>query len=254
MNHKYRLEAKEEYDVGLEVKKTATDKAKEIMATNWWVLWILTLANIVLSLLVLQYVSNRVGELLDEVKTTAKGVVVLDYSGWTAYIDKKTIDSTSVGFKAAVTNALRFYMVKDWQTLSRNYSEKISTIEELEAKNPDLVEFKENYVDSSKEAQLDFLSYEKTLLYLMSTDNLPEKITASGVTVNDYEVKGLEFKMTMTINVNQSLYLMESDRTVDRAGKIDIVVSGKFDPQIGTPINPIGIKFTSLKPTFLKKR
>ncbi len=240
--------------MGIDSKKGATEKAKEIMATNWWVLWIVSLGNIVLSLLVLQYYSTRIGQLLDEVKTTAKGVVVLDYSGWTAYIDKKTIDSTSVGFKAAVTNALRFYMLKDWQTLSRNYSEKISTIEQLEAKNPDLIEFKENYIDSSKDAKLDFLSFEKTLLYLMSTDNLPEKITASGVTVSDYQVKGLEFKIMMTINVNQSLYLMESDRTVDRSGKIDIVASGKFDPQSGTPINPLGIKFLSLKPTYLKKR
>lgn len=240
--------------MSLTSKKTAAEKAKEIMATNWWVLWILTLANIVLSLLVLQFYSTRIGQLLDEVKTTAKGVVVLDYSGWTAYIDKKTIDSTSVGFKTAVTNALRFYMLKDWQTLSRNYSEKINTVEQLEAKNPDLVEFKEHYMDSSKDAMLDFLSFEKTLLYLMSTDNLPEKITANGVTVSDYQVKGLEFKIMMTINVNQSVYMMESDRTDERTGKIDIVASGKFDPQAGTPINPLGIKFLTLKPTYIKKR
>lgn len=240
--------------MGIETKKSTTESAKEIMATNWWVLWILTLANIVVSLLVLQYYSSRIGELLEQVRSTAKGVVVLDYSGWTAYIDKKTIDSTSVGFKAAVTNALRFYMLKDWQTLSQNFKEKINTVEELEAKNPDLVEFKENYVDESKDAQLDFLSFEKTLLYLMSTDNLPEKITASGVIVNDYQVKGLEFKILMTINTNLSVYLMESDKSVDRTGKIDIVASGKFDPQNGTAINPLGIKFLSLKPTYLKKR
>ncbi|MDD3743860.1 MAG: hypothetical protein PHX54_09580, partial [Lentimicrobiaceae bacterium] len=88
----------------------------------------------------------------------------------------------------------------------------------------------------------------------MNTDNLPEKIIPSGVEVTNYEVKGLDFKISIVINVNQSVYLMESDRDVDKTGRIEITAEGRFDPQIGTPINPLGIKFVTLKPTYLKKR
>lgn len=238
----------------VESKKTAIDDAKEFMAKNWWILWVAILANSIIMLLIWQYLANRIDMVVDEVKTTAKGVVVLDYSGWTAYIDKKTIDSTSIGFKSAVVNALRFYMVKDWQTLSRNFTEKIGSVEEMEGKNPDLVEFKENYVDKSDAAQQDYLAHEKMLIHLMNTDNLPEKIIPSGVEVTNYEVKGLDFKISIVINVNQSVYLMESDRDVDKTGRIEITAEGRFDPQIGTPINPLGIKFVTLKPTYLKKR
>jgi hypothetical protein len=235
-------------------KKTITEKSSEFMATNWWILWVAIFFNSAYSFYSVNDVALKYTKALEKIDKASKGVVMLDYSGRAIYNDKKMIDALNPGFKAAILNSIRFYSVKDWQTLSNKFSKSIKSVEDLEAGNQDFVEFKENYLASDGSADLDFLGYEKTLLYLVSTDNLPEKIVPTGARVNSYKVVDNTFEIYVTIDVYQSIYMVESDKTIDRTGVIEVKASGVFDPEAGTPINPLGIRFNSYKPTYLKKR
>lgn len=239
----------------LKNKKNATDQAKEFMATNWYILWIVILIVFIHNFIVIGEVSDKYDAALEKIDKASKGVVMLDYSGRVVYVDKRSIDATNAGFKSAVSNALRFYLLKDWQTLSKNFTvNQIKTPEDIESNNADIVEFRDNYLIKDKDAFSDYSAYIKMLAYLISTDNMPEKTIATDTVVNSYSVVQNEFNIAITIKTVSSVYLIESDKTVDRAGEIVIKASGVFDPENGTAINPLGIRFKEVKPTYIKKR
>jgi hypothetical protein len=235
-------------------KKAPTDQAKEFMASNWWILWVVILFVFIYDFFVNADISKKYQLALDKIDKASKGVVMLDYSGRVVYVDKRTIDSTNIGFQSAVKNALRFYLIKDWQTLSQNYKEKINSPEDIERNCPDILEFKNNYLKDVKEANSNYAAYIKTLTYLITTDNLPEKIIATDSKITDYQVNQNTFNITIVVDVAQSVYLIESDKTIDKTGSIEIKATGEFDTENGTPVNPLGIKFTSFKPTYSTKR
>lgn len=237
-----------------ENKKSLLDSGREFMALNWYILWVVILGVFLYIAIVIGDLSEKYSVALEKIDKATKGIVLLDYTGRVIQVDKRTIDSTNTAFQAAVKNALRFYLIQDWQTLSKNYSVKIKSTDDIETNNPDIVEFRDNYLAHGKQAGSDYLAFIKTLAYLIGSDNLPEKIKASDTTVVSYNVDQNTFDIELRVNVSQSVYLIESDRTVDKTGTIEIKATGEFDPSDGTPVNPLGIRFTSIQPTYLKKR
>lgn len=236
------------------VKSTATSSS-EFMAQNWWILWVVIGLFGMYMFFVLANIEDKYNAVLKKFDESSKGVVMLDYSGRAMYAEKTRLDALNQGFKNAIANALRFYAVKDWSTISHNYKNQVRTIEELEKSVGDIVEFKENYFSpNAPQGLADFDAYEKTLLYLLNNDSLPEKILPNETSIDQYKVNEDAFEIDLSINVLQNIYLLETDKWIDRTGVVKIKATGYFNPSKGTAINPLGITFTSFKPTYLKKR
>lgn len=240
----------------IEKKQTQGRTIAEFMAINWWVLWMAIGLMACYMYVVLSQISERYEAVLKKFNESSKGVIMLDYSGKTIYVEKTKLDGLNEGFKKAIANALRFYAVKDWYTLTGNYKNKVKTVEELEKANMQISEFKENFFsDSEPQGLSDFVAWEKTLLFLLNSDNLPEKILPSNVNIDTYKINNDEtFDISITLEVIQNVYMIETDKWIDRSGQIEIKATGYFNPSKGTAINPLGIILSSFKPSYLKKR
>lgn len=236
-------------------KKDEATKSKEFLSQNWWLLFVSQGLLFFYMWSSLSSIKDKYNEVLQVFKDSSRGVVMLDYSGRAIYTEKTQLDILNPGFKKAIANAIRFYGIKDWNSISKGYKNKVKTVEELEKSDDMLVEFKENFFNSEDQQGIaDFDAFEKTLLYLLNADLLPEKIQPTNATITSYKVDGDKFEIEVLVDVTQNVYLLETDKWVDKTGQIVVKAGGYFNPSKATEINPLGIKFESFKPTYLKKR
>ena len=236
-------------------KKGLIPVVKEFMAINWWIVWVVQVIAAVVVIWVSLNANQKFEQAAQMLQDRSRSVVMLDQQGRPVYQEKSILTPDAPEFQLAIKNIVSHYAITDWQRLSNGFRNKIRNVEEMKKLNPSLAEFEEEYF--SKQLPAGLKGYDvflKTLLHLMNTDELPEKINILGSRISDYSVRDSHFSMTVVFNIAASIYLIEKDRTVDKQGTIEIKVGGYFEPRYGGTLNPLGLFFDDFSSTFLKKR
>lgn len=241
----------------VENKKTTWDRSKEFMAKHWYGVWIALVVSTTYSMYASMESKRLWQETVEMVREQSRGVVMLDMSGRPVYAEKQHIGATDGAFKTAIANIVSQYGVTDWSRLTNNFKvQKIGSLKQLESYNPQIVEFEKNYFSEERHPAgvRDVDHMKKTLLYMMSTDELPDIISVHGYQVSDYTIDGDHFTGVISYEVSAKVFIIESAKWEDRSGHIIFDVSGYFEPKFGSAINPLGIYFDVFKPTYMKKR
>jgi hypothetical protein len=171
----------------------------------------------------------------------------------TVILQKRTvITEYSKPFQKAVAKILATHLIASGSQLTNGYNNVPANIRDLVMNYPPFKEFYENFLTES--GKIDFARYARIILSLINQDNYPDEISILGVNINSFDVTKKGFDITVGVDVYTQSYLVEQNKVVKGRGTITINASGYFDPQKGSIINPLGVMFTKLNVTVLKKR
>ncbi len=237
-----------------EDRKSKFGITREFAMINWWVTWVAIIIMAGYNILTTKYLKEEFMQALAIMKKESNGVIMLDKLGRPLTAKKAPMDITSESFKKVVLNNIQSYFIWDWTSLTDNYKNKILNVNDLERFNPKFKEFKENFIKKDdKKAQRDFLSFEKYIVFLIQNDKMPEMISVNSSKVTSYHTDKDTFDAKIAFVLVANIYNTQSGEYENRRGSMSVEVEGEFDSTRGTIINPLGLKYSTIKSSLLTK-
>jgi len=195
---------------------------------------------------------------IEKFEKNSLGVIMMSKDGRATKTGKVFLDIKSDQFKKHIASVIENYLILDENKLT-NYGDlkKIPDVNTLYRKNHELKDFGENFFDfaADKNMRIHFENHLKTLLRLITKDEMIEDITVRNFKVERYIPKSKkEFSIAVTYNISTEYYLKELGQWKEGRGGIKVVLDGILDENLSSTLNPFGIRPTAFSVTYPKKR
>ncbi|MBZ8002372.1 hypothetical protein [Campylobacter canadensis] len=224
------------------------DKVKTFFKMNWWVLWISNALIVVSVLYSNNSISKENQEIAELLKKEVNGVVFLGANGQAIFSGKETINANSnTSFKEAIQNNLLNYLIMDNSKLTKDYTLKIKSAQDIVDNYYPMKEFLNEFV--SKDKNYNAIAFFETLLigYVRSSlrDKLPEQIVVYDSTINSYSWHSETQTFDITVNAKVNAYIYNSIKNIfdKKQGTVQINAKGYFNLAENSTINPLGLKY-----------
>lgn len=239
----------------LKNKKTFFTMFKEFPMINWWLTWVLIFLHSGYDVYNDEYMKTEFQAALKIMKKESEGIVTLDALGRTGMIKKSQISIASKEFQQVVIKNVQENFITDAITLTDNFNNSILNVEELEKFNPKITtEFESIYIKADDvEAKRVHKSFEKYLVYLLTNDKMPEMISITDAKMTSYTVEGNKFNAKITFTLYANIFNATKGDYEIRRGSIISEFEGVFESSLGDINNPLGLFYTSMNPSVLKK-
>ncbi len=240
------------------MQESGFGKLKNFLFTNWFLIWVVILLNVLFSALVLSENKDVVSEYkkgLKKMQDISKRVILMGVDGRVIEAKMQPLYANTPGFKEAVAKTLDYYFIWDWESITNGYKLKINNLGDFYKKSKKLQELVNNYLDKKHAPQgyKDVELYFKYLINLLNTNKLPEVIKVLGYNISRYDVDRNRFLIDVYFPVMIKYYKIEEDRYYSKEGTIYMKVAGEFDPSRGNAINPLGLLITGFQARYVTK-
>ncbi|WP_172198562.1 hypothetical protein [Campylobacter sp. RM16188] len=226
------------------------DKIKNFFKMNWWLVWLSNIAICAFVFFATQKMSAENQAIKSLLEQEVKGVVFVGQNGQVAFSEKARIDASSDSkFKSAIKNNLVDYVITDASRVTKNYTVKIRTPDDIFDNYLPLKEFGENFIALGNEKYPNAFGFYKTLLAGLSQaierDTLPDQILPVDSTISTYtwDDQTQTFSIVVNVFVNSYVYNSMTNTFDKKDGTVQIRAKGFFDLMNGSIINPLGIKY-----------
>jgi len=240
------------------MERSGFDKIRGFLFTNWFLIWIVILANVIFSVMVLstnEEVVTKYQEGLKKMKEISKRVILLGVDGRVVEAKTQPLYANTPGFKEAVARTLDYYFIWDWEDITKGYTIKIKNLDDFYNNSPKLQELVKNFLDPKNYPQglKDVKLYFEYLINLLNTNKLPEVIKVLGYKITKYEVDRNKFLIEVYFPVLIKYYKVDEDKWYSKEGTIYMKATGIFDPSKGNATNPLGLIITGFKARYVTK-
>ena len=239
-------------------KKPTSQKIKELLKVNIWLLWIAVIASLLWSMKVDTEMHALAEQTAKRIEISAnkisRGVILLDLLGRPVVSEPQSLTPINPAFKQAILGYIKLYGIYDWASLTHNYKNKIMSLDDLFRNNHNVKLFNDEFFEKDSPAQKDFQAYLTKSIYLISKNKLPESVSITEEVISMFKVKEQSFSISLDLTVQAREFDGKTDKYIVREGHINVTAIGILDPSMGTTSNPLGIRFTKMyKPTVLEK-
>ena len=247
------------------------EKVKDFLKINSYLVWICFLILCIGTVIVISSLSNDIKktnaefkraylEMKELINKEISGVVLLANNGAVFNAQKSYIDaSIQSSYDKAIKNVLINHLVFGNDEITKRYTKKINTIEDLLKNYEPFKEFQNNFMKYKdyKKSKEDILNistngWEYILSNIANLSNerkLPESISIldSSIYNPTWDTKYQNFGITVNVSVSAFFWNSVTKKLDETWSSFTIKANGTIDIKDNTILNPLGIRFTKLE-------